>query len=384
MPPRRDKFHNKRNKGSKFQNKGSKFQNREPQKKKEYRHQDQLTEDEVGITEFISNLEGFSGIIKARFSDFQVNEINLEAMVAKLTDTGAPKDFVPKVEKSDYINVTVSPLKNLPQEKWDALKSLVSSENPEPVKLEADNLSKEERTEIHKFIINHFRQKIVASTVIIEDKKFMQFKKFKKSGKLVYDLKKCIYSKYFFFVEKTDERFQWPDDKGEYVHFLVYKEAIDTMDACLKISDCLKMSPTHFTYAGVKDKRAKTTQWFCVHKVAPWKLMKKTRPLRNIKIGNFTFKDEPLKLGQLQGNKFRIALRNVTGHDDLINKSMKHVKENGFINFYGLQRFGNDKEVPTYDIGINLLLGKWKEVNFYRLALVGIILSFKCCFRLCS
>lgn len=138
---------------------------------------------------------------------------------------------------------------------------------------------------------------------------------------------------------------------------------MDTMDACLKIANCLRMSPANFTYAGVKDKRAKTTQWLCIHKVYPWKLIKKTRPLRNIKVGNFTFKDEPLKLGQLRGNRFRIALRNVTGDDDLINQSMNHVKENGFINFYGLQRFGNNKEVPTYDIGINLLLGKWKEVN---------------------
>lgn len=165
------------------------------------------------------------------------------------------------------------------------------------------------------------------------------------------------------FTEKSDVRLQWPNDKGEYVYFLVYKEAIDTMDACLKISDSLKMPPGNFTYAGVKDKRAKTTQWFCVHKVEPWKLIKRTRPIRNVKVGNFTFKDEPLKLGQLQGNKFRIALRNVTGNDDLINQSMKHVEENGFINFYGLQRFGNDKEVPTFEIGINLLLGKWKEVN---------------------
>lgn len=185
MPPRREKFH-KRNKGSRFQNKGTKFQSRSPPKKKEYIYQDQLAEVDVGITEYISNLEGFSGIIKVRYSDFQVNEINLEGTIAKLTDTKVPKDFMSKLAKIDYNNVAVTPLKNLPQEKWDALKSLVSSEDPEAVTLEADNFSKEERTEIHKCIKNHFGQKIVASTVTIDKKICLQFKKFNKAGKPFY------------------------------------------------------------------------------------------------------------------------------------------------------------------------------------------------------
>lgn len=42
---------------------------------------------------------------------------------------------------------------------------------------------------------------------------------------------------------------------------------------------------------------------------------------------------------------------------------MENIKEQGFINYYGLQRFGNDKEVPTYEIGVKLLQGKFKEVN---------------------
>lgn len=90
----------------------------------------------------------------------------------------------------------------------------------------------------------------------------------------------------------------------------------------------------------------------------------KTKCLKNIKIGNICFKHEPLKLGQLRGNRFRIALRNVTIDDDHIKKATESLKENGFINYYGLQRFGNDKEVPTYLIGLRLMQGNWKEVSF--------------------
>lgn len=142
------------------------------------------------------------------------------------------------------------------------------------------------------------------------------------------------------------------------------------MDAILKLSECVKIPASMFSYAGVKDKRSKSTQWCSVRRVEPWKLIIKTNNQRNIKVGNITFKNKPIMLGQLQGNKFKIALRNVQANDDLIEKSMKFIEENGFINYYGLQRFGNDKEVPTYLIGVKLFLGQWKEVlqfavNYY-------------------
>ncbi|KAJ8979560.1 hypothetical protein NQ317_012949 [Molorchus minor] len=325
-----DRFPNRRNnqgKGLMHKQRGNLHQK---PKKSVYRHQDQLSENEVGITEYINDLEGFTGIIKARYSDFHVNEINVDGTVAKLTSTNPPTDFGSNVDKKDYKDTEESPLELIPQESWEKMKELVTSENGEPIDLDTENMTKQERTKVHQCVKTYFGQKIVASTIT---------------------------------TEKIDRRFEWPDDKGEYVHFLVYKESLDTMDACLKISDCVNMSPANFTYGGVKDKRAKTTQWFCVKRVNPWKLMKRTRPLKNVRLGNYEFKDAPLKLGHLQGNRFKIALRNVTGSDELINQSMQSIKEKGFINYYGLQRFGNDKEVPTYEIGVNLLLGKWKEAT---------------------
>lgn len=140
---------------------------------------------------------------------------------------------------------------------------------------------------------------------------------------------------------------------------------MDTIDACFKIGQVLRISASAITYAGVKDKRAKTSQWCCVRKFAPSKLLSNAGRIRNLKVGNITFKDHCLKIGQLSGNFFRIALRNVQAEDGLINASINHVKEHGFINYYGLQRFGNDKEAPTFTIGIKLIKGEWKEVSLY-------------------
>lgn len=56
-------------------------------------------------------------------------------------------------------------------------------------------------------------------------------------------------------------------------------------------------------YAGTKDRRAKTTQWFSLRKVEPAKIANACRDMRDLKTGNFKFADKHLKLGALKGNK---------------------------------------------------------------------------------
>lgn len=41
---------------------------------------------------------------------------------------------------------------------------------------------------------------------------------------------------------------------------------------------------------------------------------------------------------------------NITGTDDQVQQAMNSLKEIGFINYYGMQRFGTTA-VPTYQVG---------------------------------
>lgn len=59
--------------------------------------------------------------------------------------------------------------------------------------------------------------------------------------------------------------------------------------------------------------------------------------------------------------RFRIALRHVTAEPSVIDQSLTSLRENGFINYYGLQRFGNSAVTPTHQIGLALLRGKFQE-----------------------
>lgn len=59
-----------------------------------------LMEKDIGVTEYVGNTPGFNGIIKSRFSDFQVNEIDLDGNIVKLTDTSLPTKPEPAIGKT--------------------------------------------------------------------------------------------------------------------------------------------------------------------------------------------------------------------------------------------------------------------------------------------
>ncbi len=59
-----------------------------------------------------------------------------------------------------------------------------------------------------------------------------------------------------------------------------------------------------------------------------------------------------MKLGDLNGNRFTIVLRQIKCKDDsIINEAVNSLAQNGFINYYGLQRFGTSS-IPTHEIGM--------------------------------
>lgn len=60
---------------------------------------DQMKEDEVGITEYITKTEPFNALFKYRFFDFHVSEVDMEGNIAVLTNLRTPRPPNP-----DYLN----------------------------------------------------------------------------------------------------------------------------------------------------------------------------------------------------------------------------------------------------------------------------------------
>ncbi|XP_075970106.1 pseudouridine synthase 7 [Anticarsia gemmatalis] len=303
-----------------------------------------LSEDLIGVTEYISSHEGFNGIIKSRYSDFQVSEMNENGEIAKLTNTKppvAPSDVA--IDDDEELLLNKYNLEILPMETWDKINSLAVNSSDEKVEIDMEGVTKEQRTKIHDAVKKAFGESIVGSTVNVGNKKFMRFERYRKGVRI-------------------DNRVKWVWP-GEYVYFIVHKENCDTMDAAVRIAERIgvHVKPSMLGYAGTKDRRAKTSQWFSVRRVDPARIAAACRALRDIRVGNFSFRNDNLKLGMLKGNKFRIALRNVTAPEASVDSACENLRESGFINYYGLQRFGSRVETPTYDIGLKLLQGNFQE-----------------------
>ncbi|XP_068132359.1 pseudouridylate synthase 7 homolog [Hyperolius riggenbachi] len=294
-----------------------------------------LTEADVGITKFVSVHEGFSGILKERYSDFVVNEIGKDGKIIHLDDLSIPADDEDP-SKEIFSILTAEDKKSL--EELQLFKNKEGS-----VAIEVIEDSKEKRTIIHQAIKGLFPG-LETKTEDRDGKKYI----------IAYHAagKKAL---------ANPRKHSWPKSRGSYCHFVLYKENKDTMDAINVLSKFLRVKPNIFSYMGTKDKRAITVQAIAVLKITAQRLSHLNKCLMNCKLGNFTYQKHPLKLGELQGNHFTVILRNITGNDEQVEQAMTSLRDIGFINYYGMQRFGTTA-VPTYQVGRAILQSNWEEM----------------------
>ncbi|XP_002008166.2 pseudouridylate synthase 7 homolog [Drosophila mojavensis] len=327
---------------SKHNNDQSQSVNRVPQQKCT------LLETQVGITEFTNaDIAGFTGILKSRFSDFHVNEIDTDGHVLQLNDLNVPKAEIEAVDPTvlDEWRDKLAPI--IDKEVWQQIADLSAlkydNKSEQKVDINVSSLTKEERTLIHHLVKQLYRNKLVSKTIDqpadqqVEEQKIIRIAK-PKPG-------------------RSDSRWNFPHD---FVSFLVHKVNMDTSEVASTIANRLNLHPSQVNYCGTKDKRAKTTQRFCIKRRTPEAIANAARGIGNVHIGNFSFRPETLKLGDLKGNRFRIALRHITHPREHIEQALESLKERGFINYYGLQRFGNSASVPTHEVGVALLKRDYK------------------------
>ncbi|XP_028814111.1 pseudouridylate synthase 7 homolog isoform X2 [Denticeps clupeoides] len=298
-----------------------------------------LTEQDVGILKFVSDHEGFSGILKERYSDFVVHEINKEGKILQLDDLSVPVEAeeVPPDEQPTKSQV-------LTQEQKEQLEALQLFKNKEDtVAIEVAEDTKENRTLLHREVKTLFPG-LETKTEEREGRKFIVA--YHAAGK------KAL---------AAPRKHSWPKNRGSFCHCVLYKENKDTMDAINVLSKFLRVRPNVFSYMGTKDKRAITVQEIAVLKISAERMAHLNKCLMNFKLGNFSYKKHPLKLGELQGNHFTVVLRNITGSDEQVQQAMTSLRDTGFINYYGMQRFGTTA-VPTYQVGRAILQNDWEEV----------------------
>ncbi|XP_006888247.1 PREDICTED: pseudouridylate synthase 7 homolog-like protein [Elephantulus edwardii] len=152
--------------------------------------------------------------------------------------------------------------------------------------------------------------------------------------------------------------------KVVYTAFTLQKENLEMFEALGFLAVKLGVIPSDFSYAGLKDKKAITYQTMVVRKVTPERLKSIDKEIENkrMKMFNIRSVDDSLRLGQLKGNHFDIVIRtlkrknNDSAHlEERILEAIENVKDKGFVNYYGPQRFGKGRKVHTDQIGLALL-----------------------------
>lgn len=163
---------------------------------------------------------------------------------------------------------------------------------------------------------------------------------------------------------------------GDYLHFTLYKENKDTMDAINQIARMLKIKANVFGFAGTKDRRAGTVQRVSVHRIRHESLDFLNALIPAIKMGDYKYSQYPIQLGDHGGNEFKITLKNVTvtrGDScslerrvqlttQAVETAVGEIAKYGFINYFGLQRFGTHA-IGTHELGKMILMEDFEAVT---------------------
>jgi tRNA pseudouridine13 synthase len=150
-----------------------------------------------------------------------------------------------------------------------------------------------------------------------------------------------------------------PSGEGEHLFLHIRKRNQNTAWVASQIARALGLRDDAVSYAGLKDRRAVTTQWFSVH--IPNRQLPDLSAVWTDEIALLahTWNNRKLKHGAHQGNRFVITLRHVEGDRAAIEQRLVIIAAQGVPNYIGPQRFGISNSNLT--AGEALLAGKPKR-----------------------
>ncbi|SPO28467.1 related to PUS7 - Pseudouridine synthase [Ustilago trichophora] len=438
-----------------------------------------MTEARAGITAYVDpSLAGFQGIIKQRFTDFMVNEIDLSGAVCRLSSLDpSPGKYLTQL-RPEEASATIEDAEiqaekaakaqakaSIEEGTWPAnadeqLKQFFPDESIAGLKemwskgREGESMAtganativsaasivtrpledKAQRTQVHKLIRELFHGKLATDSCQVRPRGQRAAEEDEdaranggSSAAAAAATKIAVR-----WANRSDRRAG--DDLSEeatssppYIHFLLHKTNRDHQEAMGMLAESLRLGgggggggrgrgrgrggfagrgggrpPTKdLSVAGTKDKRAVTVQRVSLKRNRKtlddvYRLVNginadisasaskgkgkgkgkgrtvldatTTRGDRGIRIGHLSYAHHPLKLGQLKGNEFTITLRNVRPSSgeptesffNSIRSSMDVLRDRGFINYFGMQRFGTGA-IPTHNIGILILKNDFKS-----------------------
>ena len=200
------------------------------------------------------------------------------------------------------------------------------------------------------------------------------------------------------FVVKEQLGYDMSSD-GEFVTVKVRKTDCNTLFVGEQLAKFAGISARNMSYAGLKDRKAVTEQWFSLQMPGQPTPDFSQFSLEGVEILEITRHQRKIRIGSLQGNHFEILLRNAEETDEL-KVRLDFLAKNGFPNYFTEQRFGRDGNNLTLalrwangEINVkdrnkrsfylsaarseifNLIVSKRMELNLAQQILVGDVLQ---------
>lgn len=142
------------------------------------------------------------------------------------------------------------------------------------------------------------------------------------------------------FVVKEQLGYDMSSD-GEFVAVKVRKTDCNTLFVGEQLAKFAGISARNMSYAGLKDRKAITEQWFSLQMPGQPTPDFSQFSLDGVEILEITRHQRKIRIGSLQGNHFEILLRNAEETDEL-KVRLDFLAKNGFPNYFTEQRFGRD------------------------------------------
>ncbi len=153
-----------------------------------------------------------------------------------------------------------------------------------------------------------------------------------------------------------------PSGIGIHTFFAIRKRNLSTFEAIDRIAKDLRVNSQCLGYAGLKDKRAVTTQVLSVEGVFPRQVLALELP--GIEILWAKRHGHKLRVGHLRGNRFKITLREISPRGQAIAQDvLTRLTKEGVPNRFGTQRFGQNND--SHLIGKALVKGAWEVALNY-------------------
>ena len=200
------------------------------------------------------------------------------------------------------------------------------------------------------------------------------------------------------FVVKEQLGYDMSGD-GEFVAVKVRKTDCNTLFIGEQLAKFAGISARNMSYAGLKDRKAVTEQWFSLQMPGQPTPDFSQFSLDGVEILEVTRHQRKIRIGSLQSNHFEILLRNAEETDEL-KVRLDFLAKNGFPNYFTEQRFGRDGnnltqalrwangEIKVKDRNkrsfylsaarsemFNLIVSKRMELNLAQQILVGDVLQ---------